>query len=358
MDNIKLSVIIPVYNAELYIDKCLGSVLNQTYKNLEIIAVDDGSSDNCPVILDKYAETDKRVKVVHVKNAGVSEARNHGLDLSTGDYVYFLDSDDWIELEAFEKLVGLLKDGEVDCLGFNFVKEFGEKSEYEKNVFLQEKLYVGEQYNEIISLSLGLVGDKLKYFQKTNAFSVIWSKIYKKSIIDSSNIRFKDIRELGSFEDGLFNLKFFLNAKSFYYTEKPLYHYRKDNQASVTANYKENFYFKQLKQIEYLSEILGDYSIFYKEETNNRVSYMALEYCLNALKSKKSKKEQKQELKLIFKNKKYTTAVKNFKTARLPFKWKIYYFFLKIKWFYGVFFMTGRILSSINSKHKKKIEND
>lgn len=104
-EDIKISVIIPVYNVEKYLRQCVDSIINQTYKNIEIILIDDGSTDSCPVICDEYAVKDDRIKVIHKKNAGVSAARNDGLKEITGDYVTYVDSDDWLDLEAFFKVV-------------------------------------------------------------------------------------------------------------------------------------------------------------------------------------------------------------------------------------------------------------
>ena len=103
--NTKISVIIPIYKAEKFLDKCIGSVVGQTYENLEIILVDDGSPDNCPAICDSWAEKDSRIKVVHKENGGLSSARNAGLDVVTGEYFGFIDSDDWIEKDFFEFLI-------------------------------------------------------------------------------------------------------------------------------------------------------------------------------------------------------------------------------------------------------------
>ncbi|OUQ56652.1 hypothetical protein B5E58_10530, partial [Tyzzerella sp. An114] len=98
MENKKISVIVPIYNVEKYLNRCVDSIINQTYKNLEIILVDDGSPDNCGKICDEYAKKDNRIKVVHKENGGVSSARNVGLNIATGDYIGFVDGDDWIDL--------------------------------------------------------------------------------------------------------------------------------------------------------------------------------------------------------------------------------------------------------------------
>ena len=103
-NNPKISVIIPVYNVEDYLEECLDSIINQTFKDLEIICINDGSQDNSLNILEEYAEKDNRIKIITTKNQGLSAARNRGLENITGDYVYFIDSDDYLELTAFEEL--------------------------------------------------------------------------------------------------------------------------------------------------------------------------------------------------------------------------------------------------------------
>ena len=101
----KISVIVPVYNVENYLRRCVDSIINQTYKNLEIILVDDGSPDNCPVICDEYAQKDSRIKVIHKENGGLSSARNCGMDMATGEYIGFVDGDDWIESDMYKFLI-------------------------------------------------------------------------------------------------------------------------------------------------------------------------------------------------------------------------------------------------------------
>ena len=115
----KVSVIIPVYNVEKYLRRCVDSVLNQTFKNLEVILVDDGSPDGCPAICDEYARRDSRVTALHKKNGGLSSARNAALDCPlTGDFVTFIDSDDWIELDTYEYCIRLLEEHQAECLQY------------------------------------------------------------------------------------------------------------------------------------------------------------------------------------------------------------------------------------------------
>ena len=110
MDKDLISIIVPIYNVEKYIKKCIDSIINQTYTNLEIILVDDGSPDNCGKICDKYKEKDDRIKVIHKKNGGLSDARNAGIDIATGEYITFIDSDDYVAENYIEVLYNLCKE--------------------------------------------------------------------------------------------------------------------------------------------------------------------------------------------------------------------------------------------------------
>ena len=119
-----ISVIIPCYNVEKYIDRCMESVLNQTYRELEIILVDDGSTDRTGNICDRYSQIDARVKVIHKENRGLSSARNAGLDICQGDYIFFVDSDDWISHNMYEKMLSSLKSVNADIAVCGWVEEF------------------------------------------------------------------------------------------------------------------------------------------------------------------------------------------------------------------------------------------
>ena len=165
-----ISVIVPVYKVEEYLDRCVGSIVDQTYKNLEIILVDDGSPDNCPQICDRWAEKYERIKVVHKENGGLSDARNAGMPIATGEIISFVDSDDWIEPDMFEKMISRMKEDSSDVVscGVNWVTEEGKLLKcvsVEKN----EVLDIVSCMNEIIN------DNKLKQH--------VWNKLYKTEII-------------------------------------------------------------------------------------------------------------------------------------------------------------------------------
>ena len=114
----KVSIIVPIYNVEKYLHQCVNSLLNQILKDIEIILVDDESPDNCPAMCDEYAKQDSRIKVIHKKNEGLGYARNSGLEIATGEYIAFVDSDDYVELDAYQKLYSIAVDKKTDVLYF------------------------------------------------------------------------------------------------------------------------------------------------------------------------------------------------------------------------------------------------
>ena len=142
-----ISVIIPIYNVEAYLDECIASVIAQTYSNLEIILVDDGSPDNCPQMCDEWAAKDSRIRVIHKENGGLSDARNAGIDIATGEYIAFVDSDDWIEPEMYEIMLAALKNENADICACNILSCFPER----RNAWGCEEYTVGGSA-EILSL--------------------------------------------------------------------------------------------------------------------------------------------------------------------------------------------------------------
>lgn len=171
-----ISIIVPVYNVEKYLSKCIESIINQTYKNLEIILVDDGSPDNCGKICDEYARKDKRIKVLHKENGGQGSARNLGLDNSTGEYIAFVDSDDWIELDMYERMYKEIKNSNSDiaiCGIYNVTRIKTIQSSVCEDV--------------LILNNQELMRD---YFTTTNIHSVPWNKLYNKKLW--ANLRFPE----------------------------------------------------------------------------------------------------------------------------------------------------------------------
>lgn len=346
-EGLKISVIVPIYKSEEYLDKCVNSLLTQTYKNLEIILVDDGSPDGCGKKCDFYAKFDKRVLVIHQKNGGAAVARNTGLNLASGEYVYFMDSDDWLELNTFEIIAQEIMSTQVDILRFNYVREYENHSQPKKNVLLKSIVYKGEEYLELFRQSIGLINTELQYIENFNFFGSACLSCYKRSIIEENNLRFIGLQELGSFEDGLFNIQFLSKASSFLYIDQYLYHYRKDNVSSYTYTSKDDLLKKNLVLFKKIENVVQQYScgMEFEQAYFNRIAYCVLELNLNAIKNRKAGfRKRYKEIETILQSEPCKTACKRFSLQYLPLKWKVYYFFVKMRWTLGVYFLTKAIL--------------
>lgn len=167
-----ISIIVPIYNVEEYLGKCVNSLLGQTIRDIEIILVNDGSTDSCAQICDAYASKDSRIKVIHKKNGGLSDARNSGIKIAKGKYIAFLDSDDWVELNCYEYLYNLIEEQNADIVQCDYVKVY--KSE-DKIVFNKEVKFAEYTGEEALNLLYG------EQYPKT---IVVWNKLYKKKIFD------------------------------------------------------------------------------------------------------------------------------------------------------------------------------
>lgn len=212
----KVSLIIPVYNTEKYLEKCLESACNQTYRNMEIICVDDGSTDDSGRIVDEFAARDARIVAIHQKNQGESAARNRGLQIASGEYIGFMDCDDWIESDMYESLVAAIEKEDADIAISGWFKDTDGKSipiknekEVEEKVFTRDKL--------------------LKYLYERDSyreFAYMWDKLYKRETLLAPSgklILFDSQLILGG--DVLYLGKAALNVNKAVYINKPFYHY-------------------------------------------------------------------------------------------------------------------------------------
>lgn len=215
-----ISIIVPIYNVEPYLRKCVSSILEQTYQNLEIILVDDGSPDNCSAICDEYSEKDARIRVIHKENGGLSDARNAGLDIMTGKYVGFVDSDDWIEPDMYEKLLENMKSFEAD-MSFGGVADELEKDGAITTIKVSD--YGSEPFAE------SSVDAMKRYFLGSWA---AWDKLYKATLFDDIRYPKGEINE-----DEAIVLQLLHQCKKVCYTNQVFYHYMKREQGeSITMS--------------------------------------------------------------------------------------------------------------------------
>lgn len=256
----KISVIIPIYNAEKYIKDCLESVINQTYKNLEIILIDDGSKDNSKIICEKYALKDKRIKFISNSNHGVSYSRNYGIKLSSGDGIIFIDSDDYVKLNYIEKLVSFFDNNDlIICNVYDF---------YEK-------------YNKCISRKIDF--KNLTGLWKKDIYilgSIIFYphlKLYKTNIIKENNIFFPD--DMVTAEDQIFNYQYLKYVKKYKYIDEPLYIYMQRENISLSRVRTVQSFESEIKCINFKQDFFKDMNVLNKNKMLiEQLIYITTEY--------------------------------------------------------------------------------
>lgn len=255
ISNPAISVIVPVYKAEKYIHRCLDSIINQTFKDFELILVDDGSPDRSGEICDEYAAKDKRVKVIHKENGGVASARQYGIDAATGEYTIHADPDDWMELELLECMYKAIKEEDADLLitDFYYNKE-------NKEIYCKQPIRSLKQ-EDILKSAL------------TELHGSMWNKLLKTSIYKENNVRF--IENIDFCEDVLFWLQI-LQSQSLKirYLQKAFYHYDLfSNDYSITRKGCPKMSIIMEKYILNLEILVPD--IFYKEKGTSIINTLA-----------------------------------------------------------------------------------
>jgi glycosyltransferase involved in cell wall biosynthesis len=251
--SIKVSVIIPVYNAEKYITYCIESLINQTLQNCEFIFINDGSSDKSRMILDTYKKYHKNIILVDQENQGVSIARNKGLKIAKGEYIGFVDADDYVKRNTFEVLYNSAKADNCDVIFSDYEREnegIKELNRYyfPKNVVLTEEF---------------LKQELLPRFIDSDSMNAVWNKLYRNDLIKSLNLTFPDKVTLG--EDLIFNINFFSQANTVKYVNYSGYYYREVN-GSATRNIVTNDYFKAA-----LINFLSDLPEVYKKKIDREL---------------------------------------------------------------------------------------
>lgn len=276
MKDIMVSIIVPIYNGEKYIHRCIKSILKQTHINLEVILVDDGSTDNSKAICDQYSKYDSRVKIICKKNKGVSAARNAGIKIAQGRYIQFIDVDDYIEEKMTEEMIASIKKSDLVIVGYNNI--------YDDNTITSTPISdISGLYTKIKFLSeFGVFFERL-------LINTIWNKLYVKKIIDENNIKFDEDISLG--EDLLFNIRYIEKCSNITVLDVCLYNYYHVNINSLTSKYKSNhfetekflyfnlrtflklnkcFYNKNKKSVEimYTNSVISSFQNLYNNQSN------------------------------------------------------------------------------------------
>lgn len=243
----KVSILVPCYNVEKYIRQCLDSVINQTLKDIEIICIDDGSTDNTGLIIDEYTSKDERIKVIHKTNSGYGASMNIGLDNASGEYIGIVESDDFVEVNMFERLYTLAKEKNLDivrCQYFEYKTKDDINTLVDSSWVIQNKVY-------------SPLEDVTPFMQAP----AIWSNLVKKEIIENNHIRFLETPG-ASYQDTSFAFKLYACCERFFMTDEVFLHYRIDNaNSSVNSSAKANYVNIEYAEIERFAKTLKSYNI-------------------------------------------------------------------------------------------------
>lgn len=346
--NPKVSIIVPVYNVERYLERCLDSLVEQSLSDIEIIAVNDGSTDSSNKILEEYGHKDKRIKVIHKTNAGVSSARNIGIKLAEGEFIGFVDPDDWVDKEMYDVLYTTAKKENADIVMCTYIREFESHSKEKKFNFPQKiSFYDDEVKTNIMRRLIGPINEEISNPELLDAWGTVWSKLYRADVIKRNKLLFSDLREIGTNEDSLFNIEALFHTKSFIFLNTPYYHYWRENSSAVTALYKPNLlkqWFNLYNKIGRLIE-KNKLSKEFQVALNNRICLSTLGFGFNTI-SKSNNLSPLMKIKRIstfLNDNSIKRSFKQFELSHFPILWRAFYFCAKIRFSVGIYFMLVAI---------------
>ncbi|MGN0521377.1 MAG: glycosyltransferase [Eubacterium sp.] len=307
-----ISIIVPIYNVEEYIRQCVDSITAQTLGDIEIILVDDGSPDSCPQICDEYAKKDSRVKVVHKENGGLMSARQAGLRAASGSYVGFVDGDDRIEPDMYERFAQAIEKYSPDIAVCEFIYSYSDKEEVSSQSF-SKPFYTKEELMSDIYPSM-LFANRFYHY---GVMPSCWSKIYKKELLEKHLFSVDTRITIG--EDAAFTYPCLLDAQSAAYVDKALYHYR-INPKSMTQAYSDTVQDKILIPYNILKEYLKASCYDYSSQLDYYLIYLINGIIRNEANpnNPKSPKQTKEVLRAFVNNDDITSAARKVNLSLLP----------------------------------------
>lgn len=317
-----ISVIVPVYNTAKYLQKCVDSILSQTYHNLELILVDDGSTDESGALCDDYASKDCRVKVIHKKNGGLSSAREEGISAVAGQYAVIVDSDDWIDNNVLEECIKIAIDSSSDVVMFPYIREY-ENNSFVVPLFSKTHIWQRKEYQNIYRRLFGPIGDEIKEPERIYSTVSCCMKLYSTNIIKKG--RFFDTKIVGSSEDALFNIYALNSVNTAAYTDSCYYHYRKIS-GTTTGSYRIDLW----KKIGVLNSVLNNavaelkLDDTFSEAVKNRFALSTIGIGLNEMLNPVPA-NRKNNLKQFLSTHEYVNAISQLDFSKLTAKWKIFF---------------------------------
>jgi glycosyltransferase EpsH len=319
---IDISVIIPVYNVERWLAQCLDSMTAQTVPDMEIICVDDGSTDKSGRICDTYSERDERFRVIHKPNGGVSAARNDGIKAASGEWIMFVDSDDWLDPDTCEVALRAALDHSADVVLWAYTREFDNGRNSPRRLAAGDRAFSGEAMRALHRRVVGPVGDELRDPGQLHSWGTVWGKLYRREVI--TDTRFVDTRTVGSAEDALFNVEVLGRAARAFYIDRPMYHHRKFD-ASTTARHNPRLTEGWNRLHDLMMQTTSHLGDDFARALDNRVALGLIGHGLNELYSPRERTEKIATIRRIISTDRYRTAIGRLELRRLPLHWRLFF---------------------------------
>jgi len=326
--NTLVTIIVPIYNAEEFLEECLNSLVHQTYKNIELIFVDDGSTDNSLRIMKKVAENDHRVRIKQQQNMGVEKTRNTIIHEAKGEYVYFMDSDDWIENNTIERLVQVIEEYEADVVLFNYFREYSDRT-LKKRIFDDPVIVFDDDgCKKLLRRLVGPYSDEeIAHPENNDAICTLWGKLYKKNIIIDNNVQYPSNKIVGSYGDGIYNMQYMLHVKKAVYINEYLYHYRKTNSNSIVTSYRKNLAKRWENQAGIILNFVKDNKLpeEYYVAQKYRLAVGMITLGINAYANPERKQQMRTDIIDALNIQGMTDALREINKRKMPLHWKIYF---------------------------------
>ena len=341
--SVKVSVVVPVYNVEKYIKQCVESLISQSYEDIEIILVDDGSTDSSGIICDQYADIDDRIIVLHDKNGGLSEARRRGIEKASGEYIIIVDGDDWVDENTIEECLNTIYNHkELECVIFSYIREYPDHS-IEAHVMSESVIMDRNDVEKMVYRRLfGLIGEELKHPERLENMGSCCMKLYRRDVAKRG--RFFDVKDVGSSEDVLFNMYALYGCTNIAYIDKTMYHYRKTG-SSITSTYRPMLItqWKRLFSIMYTVIEENKLNESYLQALNSRISLSIMGVGMNELHNAET---AKRKIKSYINEEVYRNAINSIQLRFLPLPWKALLWFSK-KRLYKLVYLELRTIEKI-----------
>lgn len=348
----KISIVAPVYNVERYLKECIESLLNQTFKDIEVILVNDGSTDSSGIICGEYALKDKRVKVIHQNNQGVSFARKKGTLEAKGEFLMYIDSDDWLDLNTCKITYEKAIQENADVIIFSYYRVYNNNLLRVK-IFENDKSFIGKEVKDLQRRVVGLIDEELKDPQKFDSLTSMYMRLIKRTLITENKIDFIDTRIMFPGEDTIFNIELFQFSNRVFYINNPFYYYRREISSSATGTINISYFDKWIGHLIFIRNYILENNLgnLYLTALENRICCEFIGITMKETNpiNPRTFFQRLSFLKSVLNHELYKESFKKLKTKYMPLHWKIFFICCKMRFGLPIYIM-GKSMRFLRSR--------